>query len=125
MTVIHAKRALTPQGWRDDVRLTIDAGRFASIESGAAAQPRDDRHALVIPGVPNLHSHAFQRGMAGLAETRGSSTDSFWTWREAMYRFALSMSPDDIEAVASYLYVEMLEAGFTRVGEFQDRKSVV
>ena len=68
--------------------------------------------------MPNLHSHAFQRGMAGLAETRGPSADSFWTWREVMYRFALSMTPDQVEAVAAQLYVEMLEAGFTRVGEF-------
>src|SRR6476659_9810951 len=68
--------------------------------------------------MPNLHSHAFQRGMAGLAELRGPSADSFWSWREVMYRFALSMTPDQVEAVAAELYVEMLEAGFTRVGEF-------
>jgi formimidoylglutamate deiminase len=68
--------------------------------------------------MPNLHSHAFQRGMAGLAETRGPGSDSFWSWRNVMYRFALSMTPDDVEAVAAQLYVEMLEAGFTRVGEF-------
>ena len=71
-----------------------------------------------LPGMPNLHSHAFQRGMAGLAEMRGPAADSFWTWREVMYRFALSMTPDEVEAVAAQLYVEMLEAGFTRVGEF-------
>ena len=68
--------------------------------------------------MPNLHSHAFQRGMAGLAETRGPSADSFWSWREVMYRFALAMTPDQVEAVAAQLYVEMLEAGFARVGEF-------
>ena len=68
--------------------------------------------------MPNLHSHAFQRGMAGLAETRGPSADSFWSWREVMYRFALTMTPDQVEAVAAQLYVEMLEAGFGRVGEF-------
>ena len=68
--------------------------------------------------MPNLHSHAFQRGMAGLAETRGPDADSFWSWREVMYRFALSMTPDQVEAVAAQLYVEMLEAGFSRVGEF-------
>ena len=56
--------------------------------------------------------------MAGLAELRGDSTDTFWTWREVMYRFALAMTPDDVEAVAALLYVEMLERGFTRVGEF-------
>jgi formimidoylglutamate deiminase len=66
----------------------------------------------------NLHSHAFQRGMAGLSEIRGTSADSFWTWRDVMYRFVGRMMPDDIEVVAAQAYVEMLEAGFTRVGEF-------
>jgi formimidoylglutamate deiminase len=118
MTVIHAARALTPQGWRADVRLTIEAGRFVSVEAGAEPCADAERHAIAIPGMPNVHSHAFQRGMAGRAEIRGQSPDSFWTWRDWMYRFALTMSPDQVEAVAAQLYVEMLEAGFTRVGEF-------
>jgi formimidoylglutamate deiminase len=71
-----------------------------------------------VPGLPNLHSHTFQRGMAGLAERRGSSADSFWTWREVMYRFLERLSPGDIEAIAAFAFVEMLEAGFTAVGEF-------
>ena len=71
-----------------------------------------------MPGVPNVHSHAFQRAMAGLVERRGPDDDSFWTWREVMYRFLAAMTPDDIEAVAAWAYVEMLEAGFTSVGEF-------
>ena len=66
----------------------------------------------------NLHSHAFQRGMAGLAEVRGDSTDSFWTWRDTMYRFVDRLDPDALVAIAALAYVEMLEAGFTRVGEF-------
>lgn len=118
MTVIHAARALTPQGWRADVRLTIEGGRFVSVEAGAAVRPDAERHAIALPGMPNVHSHAFQRGMAGRAEVRGQSPDSFWTWRDWMYRFALTMNPDQVEAVAAQLYVEMLEAGFTRVGEF-------
>lgn len=118
MSYIHAGIALLPDGWADQVRIGIEAGRIESIHSGVPALPDDERHAVVIPGMPNLHSHAFQRGMAGLAEVRGPSADSFWTWREAMYRFALSMTPDQLEAIASQLYVEMLEAGFTRVGEF-------
>ncbi|HXW19159.1 MAG TPA: formimidoylglutamate deiminase [Roseiarcus sp.] len=118
MTVVHAAMALTPKGWRRDVRLTMEAGRFAGVEPEAPAQPGDERAALVIPGVQNLHSHAFQRAMAGRAERRGPAADNFWTWREAMYRLALTMTPDDLEAVAAMLYVEMLEAGFTRVGEF-------
>ena len=120
MQVIHAARALLPQGWASDVRFGIDAGRFASVEIAAAAQAGDERHAIVLPGMPNLHSHAHQRGMAGLAEQRGPSADSFWSWRELMYRFALAMRPEQLEAIASQLYVEMVEAGFTRVGEFHN-----
>jgi formimidoylglutamate deiminase len=118
MTFIHAGTALLPQGWCRDVRIGFAAGRIASVEAGLAPAAGDERHAIVLPGMPNLHSHAFQRGMAGVAEVRGPSTDSFWSWREAMYRFALAMTPAQVEAVACQLYVEMLEAGFTRVGEF-------
>jgi formimidoylglutamate deiminase len=118
MNVIYAACALTPEGWRAEVRLTMEAGRYASVEAGVAAPPGCERCAIALPGMPNVHSHAFQRGMAGRAEIRGQSPDSFWTWRDWMYRFALTMTPDQVEAVASQLYVEMLEAGFTRVGEF-------
>ena len=118
MSVIHAASALTPDGWRADVLLSIEAGRFSAVEAGVAPSPRAHRCAIAVPGMANLHSHAFQRGMAGHAEVRGQSPDSFWTWREWMYRFALTMTPDHVEAVARQVYVEMLEAGFTRVGEF-------
>ncbi len=118
MPVIHAAKALTPEGWKSDVRLTIDGEAIAAVETGVAPRAGDERHALAAPAIANLHSHAFQRGMAGLAEFRGATTDTFWTWRETMYRFALTMSPDDVEAVAAQLYVEMLEAGFAAVGEF-------
>lgn len=118
MAAIFAEQALLPNGWRDNVRLTLAEGRIATVEPGATALAGDERHAILLPGMPNIHSHAFQRGMAGLAELRGPSADSFWSWREVMYRFALSMTPDQVEAVAAQLYVEMLEAGFSRVGEF-------
>jgi formimidoylglutamate deiminase len=118
LPVLHAARALAPEGWKSDVRVTIEAGAIAAVEIGAAAQEGDERHAVMAPAVANLHSHAFQRAMAGLAESRGGETDTFWTWRETMYRFALSMSPDDVEAVAAQAYVEMLEAGFAAVAEF-------
>ena len=118
MTAVFADQALLPNGWQRDVRLTVKAGRIAMVETGVAAQSGDERHAVLLPGMPNLHSHAFQRGMAGLAEVRGPSSDSFWSWREVMYRFALAMTPEQVEAVAAQLYVEMLEAGFSRVGEF-------
>ncbi|MBZ9959969.1 MULTISPECIES: formimidoylglutamate deiminase [unclassified Mesorhizobium] len=118
MTAIFAEQALLPEGWRSNVRIALGGGRVAAIDAGVAPNTGDERHAIVLPGMPNLHSHAFQRGMAGLAELRGPSADSFWSWREVMYRFALSMTPDQVEAVAAQLYVEMLEAGFSRVGEF-------
>ena len=118
MSVLHAARALTPESWKSDVRVTIEAGAIAAVEIGAPAQEGDERHAIIAPAAANLHSHAFQRAMAGLAERRGRETDTFWTWRETMYRFALSMSPDDVEAIAAQAYVEMLEAGFASVAEF-------
>ena len=118
MSVLHAERALTPEGWKSDVRVTIDDGAITVVEIDAAAQEGDERHAIMAPAAANLHSHAFQRAMAGLAEVRGKGNDTFWTWRETMYRFALMMSPDDMEAVAAQLYVEMLEAGFAAVAEF-------
>ncbi|WP_421577149.1 formimidoylglutamate deiminase [Shinella sp. M31] len=118
MAVIHARQALLANGWAKDVRITVQSGRIASVEIGASSVEGDERHDTIVAGMPNLHSHAFQRGMAGLAEMRGPGSDSFWSWRTVMYRFALSMTPDDVEAVAGQLYVEMLEAGFTRVGEF-------
>jgi formimidoylglutamate deiminase len=128
MTTLHLASALLPSGWTGDVRVVVTDGTIAGVTAGAAPEPGDERHQLAIPGMASLHSHAFQRGMAGLAETRGDTADTFgrdtfrrdtfWTWRETMYRFALAMTPDDVESVATLLYVEMLEQGYTRVGEF-------
>ncbi len=115
---VYAESALIPGGWTLGVRLAIEAGRIAAIETGVAPGAGDECHAILVPALANLHSHAFQRAMAGLAETRGLGADTFWTWRETMYRFALKMNPDDVEAVAAQLYVEMLEAGFAAVAEF-------
>lgn len=115
---IHAKQALLQTGWAQDVRLGLAHGKIASVETGVGAQSGDEHHEVIVAGMPNLHSHAFQYGMAGLAERRGPSADSFWSWREIMYKFALTMTPEQAEAVALRLYVDMLEAGFTRVGEF-------
>ena len=117
-STLHLAKALTPEGWRRDVRVTIASGVISAVDIDAAARDGDERHALGVPGIANVHSHAFQRAMAGLAERRGPSADNFWSWRETMYRFALEMTPDQVEAVAAQAYVEMLEAGFTRVGEF-------
>jgi len=110
--------ALLPDGWARGVRFEIRDGRFAAITANVSAAAGDETLGVVVPGLPNLHSHAFQRAMAGLTEVRGASQDSFWTWRELMYRFVGRMSPDDVEAVTAQAYMEMLESGFTRVGEF-------
>ncbi|MBR1268079.1 formimidoylglutamate deiminase [Bradyrhizobium sp. AUGA SZCCT0222] len=118
MSTLHFASALLPSGWADDVQVVVTNGIITKVIVGTAPEAEDERHQLAIPGIASLHSHAFQRGMAGLAETRGNTADTFWTWRETMYRFALSMTPDDAKAVATLLYVEMLEQGFTRVGEF-------
>ncbi|MEY9878906.1 formimidoylglutamate deiminase [Bradyrhizobium sp. USDA 329] len=118
MTRLHFASALLPSGWANDVQVVITAGAIAEVTPNVAPVAGDERHAIALPGLASLHSHAFQRGMAGLAELRGDSTDTFWTWRDTMYRFALAMTPDDVAAVATLLYVEMLEQGFTRVGEF-------
>ncbi|QOZ25095.1 formimidoylglutamate deiminase [Bradyrhizobium sp. CCBAU 51753] len=118
MTRLHFASALLPSGWANDVQLVLSGDTIVSVAAGVAPAAGDERHQLAVPGLASLHSHAFQRGMAGLAELRGNTTDTFWTWRETMYRFALNMTPDDVAAVATLLYVEMLEQGFTRVGEF-------
>ncbi|MGC4029255.1 MAG: formimidoylglutamate deiminase [Steroidobacteraceae bacterium] len=118
MTTIFASQVLTRAGWMSSVRMQLRDGRIASLEPDAAAQPGDERHAAIVPAMPNLHSHAFQRGMAGLAETRGATQDDFWSWRDTMYRFAARMRPEQLEAVAGQAYMEMLESGFGRVGEF-------
>ena len=115
---IHAKCGLLPDGWARDLRISIEGDRISGVVTKAAPSPGDLRVEILIPGLPNLHSHAFQRGFSGLTETRGPGRDNFWSWRETMYRFALSVSPEDVEALAALAYIEMLEAGFTRVGEF-------
>src|SRR5262245_29047671 len=116
---IHFDKALLAEGWRGNVTVAIDGTVIAAIAADAPAPPDAERlGGIAIAGLPNLHSHTFQRAMAGLAERQGLTEDSFWTWREVMYRFLAQMTPDDIEAVAALACMEMLEAGFTHVGEF-------
>src|SRR4051794_7668985 len=110
--------ALLPSGWARDVHVAVVDGAITSVRPGAAHQNATRIAGLAIPGLPNLHCHAFQRGMAGLAERRGPAHDSFWTWREVMYRFLKSLTPDDVEPIAAFAYMQMLETGFTAVGEF-------
>jgi formiminoglutamate deiminase len=115
---MHFATALLPEGWRDDVLVETRDGTITGVTSGVTAGDAAHFSGPAVPGVPNLHSHSFQRGMAGLAERRGDGPDSFWTWREVMYRFLDRLRPDDIEAIAAFAFAEMLEAGFTAVGEF-------
>ncbi|HEY1363644.1 MAG TPA: formimidoylglutamate deiminase [Xanthobacteraceae bacterium] len=110
--------ALLPSGWARDVRMTIADGIIVELEQGASSEGAEQVTGIAVPGLPNLHSHAFQRGMAGLAERRGRKADSFWTWREVMYQFIDRLTPDHVEAISAFAYMEMLEAGFTTVGEF-------
>jgi len=101
------------------VLITLAGPMISAVEADVLAPSDAARmRGIAVPGIPNVHSHAFQRAMAGFAERRGPEDDSFWTWRDVMYRFLTHMSPDDIEAVAALAYVEMLESGFTTVGEF-------
>ncbi len=114
-----APSAYLPDGWRDDVRIDVDAdGVIHQVAPGASADGCERLNGPCLPGIPNLHSHAFQRAMAGLAERTVSGRDSFWTWRDTMYGFLARLSPDDVSAIAAQLYVEMLKCGYTAVGEF-------
>jgi formimidoylglutamate deiminase len=113
----HFASVLTPEGWKQDVTITVDGhGMITHVGAGSEGERITG---IAVPAMPNVHSHAHQRFMLGLAERAGPGADSFWTWRQAMYGFALRLSPDDLEAVAAQLYVEMLKAGFSVVGEFQ------
>ena len=118
MPTLWFERALLPDGWAAQVRVSIASGAIASVQAGVAPDTGDERHAVAIPGLCNVHSHGFQRGMAGLSERQGRADDDFWSWREVMYRFLDRLTPDDIAAITAQAYVEMLEGGFTRVGEF-------
>jgi formimidoylglutamate deiminase len=120
MPALHAADALLPSGWARNVliewdesglisRVAVDVERAQGVPSAAGP---------VLPGMPNVHSHSFQRAMAGLAEFRGHPTDDFWTWREEMYRLVRLLEPEDIEAISAHLYIEMLKHGYTTVAEF-------
>ncbi len=118
MAKIRAERALTANGWEEGVLVEFGPGGVISrVEAGSKAE--GERHSILIPAAPNLHSHAFQRAMAGLAESRsGAGKDDFWAWRQLMYRFLEQLTPDDAERIAAFVQMEMLEAGFASVGEF-------
>jgi len=120
---VHFEHLWTPaEGWRRDVVLGIDAaGRVSTLAAAAACDAAIDErvHGFAVPGMPNTHSHAFQRALAGRCEIGGTGGgDNLWTWRERMYRLAGRIDPEQLEALASFAYMEMLEHGFTRVAEF-------
>jgi formimidoylglutamate deiminase len=133
---LAAEHALLPEGWASNVLIEISDGLISSVTPGVTpgtdslfrSMKAGDREfnernkesvpGLVVPGMGNVHSHAFQRAMAGFTEARTDATDSFWTWRDFMYRFAARITPEQVHDIAAYLYVEMLKAGYTAVGEF-------
>ncbi|HEY6482933.1 MAG TPA: formimidoylglutamate deiminase [Steroidobacteraceae bacterium] len=118
MRSLWFESALLPQGWARGVRVQVVEGRIERIAADVPAADADERHAIGVPGMPNLHSHALQRALTGLTERRGTHGDSFWTWRELMYQFVERIDPDEVQAIAAFAYAEMLESGFTQVGEF-------
>lgn len=117
---LFCERVLLAEGWASDVTIGIDdGGMIVSVQPDSACHADSTRlSGPAVPALQNLHSHAFQRAMAGLAEQAGSTDDSFWTWRETMYRLVSHMSPDDAEAVTTKLYSELLKGGFGHVVEF-------
>ena len=119
MIEIYAKQALLPEGWAHDVAVSIgDDGRIGSVNTTSGANA-DHRVGILLPAPVNAHSHAFQRALAGLTEKRGPDPrDSFWTWRQLMYRFLDSLDPDHFEAIAAFVQMEMLEAGYATSVEF-------
>ena len=120
MAVLHAKSALLPKGWARDVTVQIGVdGRIASLDPVAESGSVDHHVDILIPAPGNVHSHAFQRAMAGLTERRGiKGQDSFWTWRQLMFRFLDRLTPDDVQAITAQVQMQMLEAGYASVGEF-------
>ncbi len=117
--VYFAKQALLSSGWANNVLFTVNKGCFESIQQGQ--QPSQDATVLsgpVLPSLANVHSHAFQRIMAGAAEVSLNPNDSFWSWRDLMYKIVQKLTPDDTRIIATQLYIDMLKAGYTQVGEF-------
>ena len=118
MKTYYARDALLPGGWARDVRISVDDGGITAVEANAGADRAERLRGAVLPGMANVHSHAFQRAMAGLTEVRAAPHDDFWSWRELMYQFMERLTPEQAHAVATQLYIEMLKHGYTAVGEF-------
>jgi formimidoylglutamate deiminase len=118
-----ARHALLPGGWACDVLLAWNAdGTLTEVRANAERKPGVEEVAYVLPGMVNLHSHAFQRALGGLAERAQFGADrvpdSFWTWRDLMYRFAATITPEQVQAIAAQLFSECLRHGYTSLCEF-------
>ena len=120
---IWSASALLADGWAEDVEITVEPGGDISKVSSSVAWQDGERVGVMIPGIPNVHSHAHQRAMSGLGERAGlsgeSAKDSFWTWRKVMYHYLERIQPGHLHHIAAQLYLEMLKSGYTCVGEFQ------
>lgn len=116
--MIFAKQAMLATGWAENVRINLGDGRITTVEADQRAQPSDTCADTVLPAIANLHSHSFQRAMAGMTEYRMAGKDSFWTWRDLMYRFTANLTPEHVEAIAGFVFLQMQEAGYASVGEF-------
>ncbi len=117
MNSILARYALLPSGWAENVEVEIKAeGTIGAVRTGVAAAESSDR--ILLAAQSNVHSHTFQRAMAGMTERRTAGRDSFWTWRTLMYRFLEQLTPAQFEAIAALAFVEMQETGFAAVAEF-------
>lgn len=115
---IFSNRAWLPDGWAEDVAITIENGLIVAIDTGTGAKPDDIPVDTLLPAQANLHSHSFQRAMAGMTEFREAGQESFWTWRSLMYQFLDHLTPVQIGAIAAQVFMEMQEAGYASVGEF-------
>ncbi|MDZ4136829.1 MAG: formimidoylglutamate deiminase, partial [Paracoccaceae bacterium] len=132
MTTIWAEQALLAQGWAEHVTVTLADGHITSVTPNTdpttnltgAGPTGTHRTGILLPAPTNLHSHAFQRAMAGLTERRGPTPqtglprDSFWTWRQLMFRFLDQLTPDDVQSITAFVQMQMLEAGYAAVAEF-------
>ncbi|MEP1229307.1 MAG: formimidoylglutamate deiminase [Litorimonas sp.] len=119
MKLLHAKQALTSQGWQKNVTISVDeTGHITNVKPNDECQS-GQTYGIILPALSNVHSHSFQRAMAGLTETRGiNANDSFWSWRKIMYQFMDQLTPEVIEVLAAQVQMEMLEAGYAAIGEF-------
>lgn len=118
MPAIFAKRALLATGWVENLRIEIGGGMITRLVQDTRVQAGDAPVDTLLPALANLHSHSFQRAMAGMTEYRLAGRDSFWTWRDLMYRFTAHLTPEQVQAIAALVFLEMQEAGYASVGEF-------